>query len=587
MGQVITLTQPDTATWGFEWDANGNLLTLTEPDLSTRHTFTYTQIDQLGSYYSPLGAVETFTFNKDRELVKWQYPSGQAVEWVYNPQGQLTALQTPEGSHTFAYSATTGSLSRATSRDGQQIDYAYDGGFLTRLSHSGQVTDTVRYTYTNDLLLTRLSYAETTIPITYDRDDLVTGIGSITLTHQPENGLLTGPIDGGYHEIYTYTPYGEVASMSITHGPSVYSATYSYDRLARITRTVETIGGATHTWDYAYDAVGQLVDVKRDGVSVEAYATDRVGNRIAITNLLTGQNLLPSDYTYDVDHKLLQAGATSYTYDADGRLSTITAGATITTFHYNTDGTLARVDLPGAHQITYLYDAGGRRIARAYDSTRTHAWSYGAGRLPLAEYDGSGALRTVFFYAGADTPVKMIRSGQTYHLVSDRLGSPRLILDAGGAVIKRLDYDAFGNVLVDTNPAFDLPFGFAGGLRDPAHELIRFGARDYQPSTGRWTAKDPILFSGAWHLYAYVGNDPVNWVDSSGLAISGCTPSSSRAGPIAEGQTTGATDVNTDAPGSGTAFRYSPLEVAFKFSKMRRYMVHLRQAALACRRHRC
>ena len=220
VGQVITLTQPDTATWGFEWDENGNLQTLTEPDLSTRHTFTYTQIDQLGSYHSPLGAVETFTFNKDRELVKRQYPSGQAVEWVYNPQGQLTALQTPEGNHTFVYSATTGMLSRATSRDGQQIDYAYDGGLLTRLSHSGQVTDTVRYTYTNDLLLTHLSYAGATIPITYDRDDLVTGIGSITLTHRPENGLLTGLIDGGYHEIYTYTPYSEVASMIISHGPS-------------------------------------------------------------------------------------------------------------------------------------------------------------------------------------------------------------------------------------------------------------------------------------------------------------------------------------------------------------------------------
>ena len=176
------------------------------------------------------------------------------------------------------------------------------------------------------------------------------------------------------------------------------------------------------------------------------------------------------------------------------------------------------------HQITYLYDAGGRRIARAYDGTRTHAWSYGTGLLPLAEYDGSGALRTVFFYAGAGTPVKMIRSGQTYHIVSDRLGSPRLILDADGAVIKRLDYDAYGNILVDTNPAFDLPFGFAGGLRDAAHELIRFGARDYQPSTGRWTAKDPILFAGGWHLYAYVGNDPVNGTDGLGLGGSGNCP---------------------------------------------------------------
>ncbi len=561
VGQVITLTQPDSAQWGMQWDANGNLITLTEPNRTTQHTFTYTPINQLGSYHTPLGAVEQFTYNKDRELVKRQYPSGQSIEWIYNAQDQLTTLHTPEGNHTYTYSPTTGLLSRATSRDGQSIDYAYDGGLITHLTLGGQVTDTVRYTYTNDLLVTQLSYAGATIPITYDRDGLPSRIGTFTLTRRSDNGLLTDLIDGEYHAAYSYTPYGELATMNVSHGASVYSATYSYDALGRITRTLETVGGATHAWDYAYDAVGQLVNVKRDNVSVEAYVYDRVGNRLAITNSLTGQTLLPNDYTYDADHKLLQAGATSYTYDADGRLSTITAGAMITTFHYNTDGTLARVDLPGAHQISYLYDAGGRRLARAYDGARTHAWSYGTGLLPLAEYNGSGALRTTFFYAGAGTPVKMTHSGQTYHIISDRLGSPRLILDASGVVIKRLDYDAYGNLLVDTNPAFDLPFGFAGGLSDPAHELIRFGARDYQPSTGRWTAKDPILFAGAWHLYAYVSNDPVNWADRLGLAVggydesglrisddaslktdsagvSGCLPPSAGA-YLADGQTTG------------------------------------------------
>jgi RHS repeat-associated protein len=58
-------------------------------------------------------------------------------------------------------------------------------------------------------------------------------------------------------------------------------------------------------------------------------------------------------------------------------------------------------------------------------------------------------------------------------------------------------------------------------MADPDHELVRFGARDYQPSTGRWTAKDPILFGGGYHLYGYVDNDPMNWSDRDGLQ-SGC-----------------------------------------------------------------
>ena len=84
-----------------------------------------------------------------------------------------------------------------------------------------------------------------------------------------------------------------------------------------------------------------------------------------------------------------------------------------------------------------------------------------------------------------------------------------------GVVAQRLDYDAFGNVLLDTAPG--QPFGFAGGLYDSLTHLVHFGARDYDPETGRWTRKDPILFAGGdTNLYGYVGNDPINSIDSNG-----------------------------------------------------------------------
>ncbi len=63
------------------------------------------------------------------------------------------------------------------------------------------------------------------------------------------------------------------------------------------------------------------------------------------------------------------------------------------------------------------------------------------------------------------------------------------------------------------------PFGFAGGLYDYQTGLVRFGARDFDPETGRWTAKDPIGFGGgSAGLYNYVGNEPVSRVDRSGFA---------------------------------------------------------------------
>jgi RHS repeat-associated protein len=112
----------------------------------------------------------------------------------------------------------------------------------------------------------------------------------------------------------------------------------------------------------------------------------------------------------------------------------------------------------------------------------------------------------------------MSRGGATYYLAYDPVGSLRIVSDASGAVVKRVDYDSFGNILADSNPSFTLPFGFAGGLHDPATGLVRFGYRDYDPDVGRWTAKDPILFAGGdTDLFGYVQNDPVNIIDPFGL----------------------------------------------------------------------
>jgi RHS repeat-associated protein len=83
-------------------------------------------------------------------------------------------------------------------------------------------------------------------------------------------------------------------------------------------------------------------------------------------------------------------------------------------------------------------------------------------------------------------------------------------------------YDAWGVVTDDTNPGFH-PFGFAGGLYDENTGLVRFGARDYDARTGRWTGKDPMGFGGGQvNLYVYVGNDPVNNLDFNGLLSRAC-----------------------------------------------------------------
>jgi RHS repeat-associated protein len=135
----------------------------------------------------------------------------------------------------------------------------------------------------------------------------------------------------------------------------------------------------------------------------------------------------------------------------------------------------------------------------------------------LAVYDGNNNLKTRFEYAEDLRPVSMVKDGGTYYLSYDQASSLRAVLDAQGNIVKQIEYDSFGNIINDTNRAFEIPLGFAGGFHDRDTGLVRFGARDYDPDTGRWTAKDPISFNGGdTDLYGYCFMDPVNLVDVNG-----------------------------------------------------------------------
>ena len=143
----------------------------------------------------------------------------------------------------------------------------------------------------------------------------------------------------------------------------------------------------------------------------------------------------------------------------------------------------------------------------------------------LAELDGGSNVVATFVYGeGINVPELMVKGGRTYRLIKDQLGSVRLVVDtADGTIVQEMRYDAWGNVVLDTNPGFQ-PFGFAGGLYDPQTRLVRFGARDYDASIGRWMAKDPALFldlpvSGHANVFAYAANSPLGEMDPSGLSI--------------------------------------------------------------------
>jgi RHS repeat-associated protein len=157
----------------------------------------------------------------------------------------------------------------------------------------------------------------------------------------------------------------------------------------------------------------------------------------------------------------------------------------------------------GTQVTQYLY-------GDASNPVRVTATRSPAGVLTTYRYDDDGLL-----YA-------FERNGQRFFVGTDQLGTPRVVTSAAGAVVDVREYDTFGNLVSDSQPAFDLPIGYAGGLEDRVTGLVRFGFRDLDTASGRWTARDPALYDGGQaNLYTYVGGDPVSLRDPLGLWCAG------------------------------------------------------------------
>jgi RHS repeat-associated protein len=171
------------------------------------------------------------------------------------------------------------------------------------------------------------------------------------------------------------------------------------------------------------------------------------------------------------------------------------------------------VKLPDGTSIEYVIDATNRRIGRKVNGVYTNRWLYGSGLTPIADLDSASNIKVRYLGAFIE------KDGTIYRIVSDNLGSVRQVVNTQtGEIVQKIDYDEFGNIIIDTNPEFQ-PFGYAGGLYDHQTKLVRFGARDYDAINGRWTAKDPIGFDGGMNQYSYVTSDPINSIDPEGKSI--------------------------------------------------------------------
>lgn len=519
-GRVVALTQPDGAVYRYAYDVAGNLVSVTMPSGAV-HGFAASALDQIASYTPPGTASYAWTYDHDGRLQDATLPGGRTERWSYDAGGRATSMAYPEALIAFTYGSRDASERAKTitrtpaSGTPQELALGYDAALLRSSVATGVAQGQFQYSYDANFLLKTLELtvgANTlNLAVAQDADGLLTTFGPFSFTRNGPGGATSRVSDGGVSLQLGYDTSARMNRRALNAGPTaVYAAQFSFGPDGRVATKQETLVGTAHTYAYTYDAAGQLRSVSRDSVMAEQYSYDVNGNRTS-RQIGTGT---AETATYDGQDMLTQRGGVAYRWDADGYLTQRGAD----TFEWSTHGELLAATV-GGQIVRYGYDGLGRRVGRtAAGQTTQYLYGNPADTFQLtAVRDGSGVLATLY-YDDLGFLLAVERGGIRYGIATDQVGTPRAVTTPAGQVVKTLDYDSFGVVTRDSNPAFDLPIGYAGGLADTATGLVHFGFRDYDPAAGRWTARDPALFGGGQgNLYAYVGNDPVNLRDPLGL----------------------------------------------------------------------
>ena len=515
--QLTKVTYPSGKVYQFEHDEADNLTSVTMPSASV-YKIGYTAVHLEDSITTPDGSVFRKQYDQDKRLTGFTLPEGRQINYELDAAGRILKVDYPEAAIQYTYTDTTNrpqTLTRDPKGYGsaETLSFTYDGSLQTQATWTGITNAVFKYRYDNNFAVTGITLdSEPERTIAYDQDGLIIRDGTFAIERKGPAGAASRIADDKVTIDISYDKSGRITHRShSTNKQVMYDVQLVYDANGRISEKTEKIKTEIHRYTYRYDGDGQLVEVKRDGAVFETFSYD------LNANLIHRKNTSGTDETakYDTQDRLLNRGNIPYQFTPDGFLKTRASNQLV----YSASGELLQINLNNTKIVTYSYDALSRRIAR-FDSSATVQYLYGNPALPYLlthTRDEKGVLCT-YYYDDHQNLYALDKGGVRYYAAADPVGTPKVVWDASGNILKKLEHDSYGKFLTDSNPAFILPVGFAGGLLDSDTGFVHFAFRDYEPVSGRWTTSDPLWFNGnSLNLYAYVDNDPVNLRDPYGL----------------------------------------------------------------------
>ncbi|MCU1602393.1 MAG: sle, partial [Frankiales bacterium] len=544
-------TAAGTTTYGY--DVNDNVTSLTDPkghvtsygyDAANRRTSTTLGASSTTFGYDPAGNVVTttdpdgrktsYTLDALNRAVKTTYSQGSSsfdVTQKYDSMGNRTKLVDPTGTHDYSYDSS-GALTAVT----------YAGGTF---SYDRSTPGTIVETYPDG---TKVSYGvdDSNDVMTVDSgakaDPNYVHVSYLRNARRFTTGIA---FSNGVLENRSVDQAGRVMSQSLTvGGTQAAEDAFTYDAAGERLTQVDNVAGSTTTNKYGYDGAGRLTGFSSASSSTGAITWPAVDLSSPLTTTSTSGVTPPLAPSLPVVVGAPSGAPTAYGYDANGN-RTSTPGAsydgtdqlsavTGKTNSYDRAGNLTRsgtdtftydaasrlvAATTAAGSIAYTYDGDGNRVSKTLaGATTRYSWDPASSKPQLAlERTGAGALIRRYLYG--EGPVAMQTPTATYFYHLDPQGSVMELTDSSGQLAAAYHYDGYG-VVTATPGAPVNPLLFQSSYLDSDTGLYDMGARNYDPSLGRFTQRDPLerpVGISAVSSYAFVDDRPTVFSDPTGM----------------------------------------------------------------------